>query len=58
MIEPFNVDQVAEGTIAEADEFEDDDALYEREESHGDDGETESEWHERPRVRPRTSDRA
>ena len=51
-------DQVAEGTIAEADEFEDDDALYEREESHGDDGETESEWHERPRVRPRTSDRA
>ena len=40
------------------DEFEDDDALEEREETHGDDGETESEWHERPRVRPRTSERA
>ena len=40
------------------DEFEDDDALDEREETHGDNGETESEWNERPRVRPRTSERA
>jgi uncharacterized protein YoxC len=49
-----------EGVVADADgrEFEDDDALEEREETHGDNGETESEWHERPRVRPRTSDRA
>ena len=38
--------------------FEDDDALEEREETHGDNGETESEWRERPRVRPRTSERA
>jgi uncharacterized protein YoxC len=52
-------DQVADGTIADAYEFEDDDALEEREETHGDDSETESgEWHERPRVRPRTSERA
>jgi uncharacterized protein YoxC len=51
-------DQVEDGTIADADEFEDDDALEEREETNGDDGETESEWHERPRVRPRPSERA
>jgi uncharacterized protein YoxC len=50
-------DQVEDGTIADADEFEDDDALQEREETNGDDGETESEWHERPRVRPRPSER-
>ena len=37
----------------EVEEFEDDDALDEREETNGDNGETESEWHERPRVRPR-----
>ena len=49
-----------EGIVADVDveDFEDDDALEEREETHGDDGETESEWHERPRVRPRASDRA
>lgn len=42
-----------------ADEYEDVDALDEREETHGDDGETENdEWRERPRVRPRTSERA
>jgi len=48
-----------EGVVADVDVegFEDDDALEEREETHGDDGETESEWHERPRVRPRTSER-
>jgi len=40
------------------DEFEEDDALDEREETHGDNGETESEWNERPRVRPRPSERA
>jgi uncharacterized protein YoxC len=51
-------DQLEDGVVADGDEFEDDDALEEREETHGDDGETESEWHERPRVRPRTSDRA
>jgi len=49
-----------EGVVADVDVegFEDDDALEEREETHGDDGETESEWHERPRVRPRASERA
>jgi hypothetical protein len=49
-------DQLQDGTIADADEFDDDDALEEREETHGDDGETESEWRERPRVRPRTTE--
>ena len=51
-----------EGDVADVDVdaegFEDDDALEEREETHGDDGETESEWRERPRVRPRTGERA
>ena len=43
-----------------ADDYDDEDvhALDEREETHGDYGETESEWRERPRVRPRTSERA
>ena len=42
-----------------ADEYEDVEALQEREEDHGDDGETENdEWRERPRVRPRTGERA
>jgi uncharacterized protein YoxC len=50
-------DQVEDGTIADAEEFEDDDALQERGETNGDDGETENEWHERPRVRPRPSER-
>jgi len=50
-------DEVEDGLIAE--EYEDAEALDEREESHGDDGETENdEWRERPRVRPRTSERA
>jgi uncharacterized protein YoxC len=43
--------------VAGVDDFEDDDTLEEREENHGDDGETESEWNERPRVRPRQSER-
>jgi len=49
-----------EGDVADVDVegFEDDDALEEREETHGDNGETESEWRERPRVRPRTGERA
>jgi len=48
-----------EGVVADVDvEGFEDDALEEREETHGDDGETESEWHERPRVRPRASERA
>jgi uncharacterized protein YoxC len=52
-------DEVEDGLIADADEFEDDEALDEREETNGDDGETESgEWRERPRVRPRTNERA
>src|SRR5262245_31893292 len=50
-------DEVEDGLIAE--EYEDAEALDEREESHGDDGETENdEWRERPRVRPRPSERA
>jgi uncharacterized protein YoxC len=52
-------DQV-EGDLI-ADDYDDEgiDALDEREETHGDDGETEDdEWRERPRVRPRTGERA
>ena len=51
-------DQVEDGTIADGDGFEDDDAFDESEETHGDDGETQGEWHERPRVRPRPSERS
>ena len=52
-------DQVEGETIADVDEFEDGAAFEESEENHGDDGETQSEWqHERPRVRPRTSERS
>jgi len=51
-------DQVEEDVIADVDNFEDSDSLEEGEENHGDAGETESEWHERPRVRPRPSERA
>ena len=47
-----------EGDVANVDEYEDDDPLDEREETNGDYGETESEWRERPRVRPRPSERA
>ena len=47
-------DEVEGRLIAE--DYED---VEESEESHGDDSETEDdEWRERPRVRPRTSDRA
>ena len=38
--------------------LEDEEPLEEREETHGDNSEAESEWSERPRVRPRTSERA
>jgi uncharacterized protein YoxC len=52
-------DEVEDGLTMDADVFEDDHVLDEREETHGDDGETENdEWRERPRVRPRTSERA
>jgi uncharacterized protein YoxC len=51
-------DQVENGVIADLGRLEDDDALEESEETHGDYGETESEWHERPRVRPRPSERS
>ena len=47
-----------EGDVADVDEYEDDEPLEEREETNGDYGETESEWRERPRVRPRPSERA
>lgn len=51
--------EVEDGLIADEGEFEDEQALDEREEIHGDDGETESgEWRERPRVRKRTGERA
>lgn len=51
-------DEVEGRTVADLDGAEDDDAFDETEEAHGDDGETETEWNERPRVRPRTSERA
>jgi uncharacterized protein YoxC len=51
-------DQVEHGALAEVDRVEDDDMLDESEETHGDDSETQSEWHERPRVRPRPSERS
>ena len=51
-------DQVEDGVIADLDGEEDEESFEETEESHGDDGETQSEWRERPRVRPRTSERA
>ena len=47
-------DQVENGVIADMERLDDDDAFDESEETHGDYGETESEWHERPRVRPRS----
>jgi uncharacterized protein YoxC len=50
-------DEVEGRLIAE--EYDDAEALDEREENNGDDGETENdEWRERPRVRPRTGERA
>jgi uncharacterized protein YoxC len=51
-------DQVEYGVVADVDPLDEDYAFEESEETHGDNGETESEWHERPRVRPRTSDRS
>ena len=51
-------EQVEDGSLADGVGIEDEDALDEGEEAHGDDGETQTEWHERPRVRPRASDRS
>ena len=51
-------DQVEDELVTDGDVLEDEATFHESEESHGDDGETESEWHERPRVRPRTSERS
>ena len=51
-------DEVEGRVLADMGGFENEDALDEGEETHGDDGETESEWHERPRVRPRASERS
>jgi uncharacterized protein YoxC len=42
--------------LADVGGFENEDVMDEGDEIHGDDGETESEWHERPRVRPRAND--
>lgn len=45
--------------MAEADDFGDDDGIIDDEGSHGDDSAAEDdEWRERPRVRPRSADRA
>ena len=49
-------DQVEHGVLADVDRLEDDDAFEDSEETHGNDGETQSEWNERPRVRPRPSE--
>ena len=51
-------DEVEGRTVADLGEVVDEDAFDETEEAHGDDGETQTEWNERPRVRPRTSERA
>ena len=51
-------DDVHDELADDLDELSDDVAFEETEETHGDDGETETEWHERPRVRPRASERS
>jgi uncharacterized protein YoxC len=51
-------DELAAEELADEEVFDGEEALEDGEESHGDNGETESEWSERPRVRPRTTDRA
>jgi uncharacterized protein YoxC len=51
-------DEVEGRVLADMGGFENEDALDEGEETHGDDGETQSEWRERPRVRPRASERS
>ena len=53
-------DQVQNGALADVDRLEDDDDAFEESEEthHGNDGETESEWRERPRVRPRPGERS
>ena len=47
-----------EDDVASVDEFENDETLEEGEETDGDNDEAEGEWRERPRVRPRTGERA
>jgi uncharacterized protein YoxC len=51
-------DEVEGRVLADMGGFENEDALDEGEETHGDDGETQGEWRERPRVRPRASERS
>jgi uncharacterized protein YoxC len=51
-------DELADAELDDEQVFEDEEELEEREETNGNDGETEGEWSERPRVRPRSSDRA
>jgi len=49
-------DQVENGVNADTEHHDEDEVFDESEETQGDYGETESEWHERPRVRPRTTE--
>ena len=47
---------IEDGVIADMERPDEDDVFEESEETHGNYGETESEWHERPRVRPRSTE--
>ena len=51
-------DELADEAFEDEHALDDEEGLDEREETNGNDSETEGEWNERPRVRPRTSDRA
>jgi hypothetical protein len=51
-------DELADEAFEDELALEDEEALEEREETNGDNGETQGEWSERPRVRPRPSERA
>jgi hypothetical protein len=51
-------DELADDVFDDDEPLENEEALDEREETNGDNSETEGEWSERPRVRPRPSERA
>ena len=51
-------DELADEAFEDELALEDEETLEEREETNGDNGETQGEWSERPRVRPRPSERA
>jgi uncharacterized protein YoxC len=51
-------DDVEDDFLEDGDEFEDEETVYEAEETNGNDSETQTEWNERPRVRPRASGRS